>query len=95
MCEQVVLAIPCLVAYERRKGLSHSRFSARPWGHRVAPISTRPSPLRDFTAIDAHLGNEGRRNPHVGAGNEFTFSLLSLQGMRKGTSLEARSLIFI
>lgn len=52
--------------------------------------------LRSFSrAIDAQLGNEGKGNHDVSASDKFFFSVLSLQGMKKGMSWEAKSLIFI
>lgn len=96
-----ILAIPWLVARKHRNRLSHSRFSAKTGGHHCAIISNLDSTLqlglglRTFSAIDAQLGNEVKGNHNVGASDEFILSLLSLQAMKAGMSLEAKSLIFI
>lgn len=40
--------------------------------------------LRSFSAIDAQLGDEGKGDHAVGASDRFLFSVLSLQGMKRG-----------
>lgn len=95
------MAIPWLVARKHRNRQGHSKFSAKTGGHRFAVISNLDSTLqlglslRSFSALDAHLGKEGKENRDVGASVKFIVSVRSLQGVKKGMCLEAESLIFI
>lgn len=69
-------------------------------GHHSASISNLDSTLqlglgrRSFSDTDAQLGNNSKKNPPC-QWHEILFSVLSLQGMNTGMSLQAESLIVI